>query len=282
MTAERIKRWIKNLFYVPKYAKISDQSFSRIMLSSVFGILICGMCLAGLTWAWFSSSVTSTANNITSAKFSVDIRVIPNRTDTPLSPTEENGNYILDSGTYTVTVTAQGSATAGFCTVEFDGKTYHTVPLFTDTESESHSVTFTVTSTSDNSPLTIIPQWGTYAKNGETLVGNKDGNKDGNKEPYIAAIPVSTLQLSGVYAVDPEPTETVQQSNTPSKAAASSSPSTVTENAATESSSSESQQPAENSSSEETASHAAASESGAASETQSRSEPDTTESTTEP
>lgn len=274
MTAERIKRWIKNLFYVPKYGKVSDQSFSRIMLSSVFGILICGMCLAGLTWAWFTSHVTSTANNITSAKFSVDIRVIPNGTDTPLSPTEENGNYILDSGTYTVTVTAQGSATAGFCTIAFGGQTYHTVPLFTDTESESHSVTFTVTSTSDNSPLTIIPQWGTYAKNGETLVGNK--------EPYIAAIPVSTLQLSGVYAVDPEPTETVQQSNTPSKAAASSSPSTVTENAATESSSSESQQPAENSSSEETASHAAASESGAASETQSRSEPDTTESTTEP
>lgn len=174
------KRLFSSLFYVPKYEKVSDKSFSRIMLSSVFGILICGICLVGLTWAWFTGSVSSTANNITAAKFTVDISVTAEGTDTPLTPTEENGGYKYDeltAGEYNVTVTADSSATAttGYCRVELDGNSniYHTVQLFTEINGENtHSVTFTVT-VSQTSSLTISPQWGTYAKqDGEKLIGS--------------------------------------------------------------------------------------------------------------
>ena len=93
------------------------------MLSSIFGILICGICLAGLTWAWFTSSISSAANTITAAKFTVNISVIEKETNTPLTRTEEDGayKYGLTAGKkYTVAVTADESATAttGYCTVE--------------------------------------------------------------------------------------------------------------------------------------------------------------------
>ena len=123
------------------------------MLSSVFGILFCGICLAGLTWAWFSSSITSTANTITSADFTVQISINGSEASS------DSGVYNLSVDS-TVTVKAVGSATTGYCKVEFGGKAYYTVPLFTN--SESDTVVFTVY-TSENSELKITPQWGTCA-----------------------------------------------------------------------------------------------------------------------
>ena len=147
------KRLFSSLFYVPKYEKVSDKSFSRIMLSSVFGMLICGICLAGLTWAWFTSTVTSTANTITSADFTVQISINGSEASS------DSGVYNLSDNS-TVTVKAVGSATTGYCKVEYGGKAYYTVPLFTD--SESDTVAFTVHA-SENSELKITPQWGTCA-----------------------------------------------------------------------------------------------------------------------
>lgn len=178
MTA--IKKWIKGLFHAPKCEKVSDQSLSRIMLSSVLGILICGICLAGLTWAWFSSSVTSTANHITAANFSVSVEF--RQGGSVIAPVMENGCYKLDigenSGDYTVTVTAEGSATTGYCTVELifsdqTTNTYHTIQLDpAGGDGRPKSVEFTV-HVSNVSYLKMTPQWGTYANpDNEVLIGN--------------------------------------------------------------------------------------------------------------
>lgn len=191
------KHLLSSLFYVPKYEKVSDKSFLRIMLSSVFGILICGICLAGLTWAWFSSTVTSTANNITAASFTVDVRVQKVGTDTPLTRTEEDGayKYRLTAGEkYTVTVTAEGSATTGYCTVELklsenNTKTYHTIQLYPAGEDgKPRSVQFTV----QGLELTITPQWGTFANTQkEKLIGDTQNGLSGIPEATSAEPPAA-------------------------------------------------------------------------------------------
>ena len=232
------KRLFSSLFYVPKYEKVSDKAFLRIMLSSIFGILICGICLAGLTWAWFTSSISSTANTITAAKFTVNISVIEKETNTPLTPTEENGAYIyaLDTGkTYTVTVKASGSATTGYCKVELklsdnNIKTYRTIQLYpAGGQGKPQSVDFTVNA-QQGLKLTIIPQWGTFGTTtGESLIGNGLSGipaTETNTKPQATVSAVSpeagqqaTESVTTYALTDTEQSYTVQQGDTLSEIA---------------------------------------------------------------
>ena len=159
------KRLFSSLFYVPKYEKVSDVSFSRIIVSSVLGILLCIFCLAGLTWAWFSGSSSSAANSITAAEFKVKVTINGSEI------TSANGKYTLTQEQNQVIVTADGSATTGYCIVKFGENTYHTIQIFkVPAENNPQSVTFTVKSVA-GAELEIIPQWGTYADdNNETLI----------------------------------------------------------------------------------------------------------------
>ena len=207
------KRLFSGLFYVPKYEKVSEKAFLLIMLSSIFGILICGICLAGLTWAWFTGSVSSTANTITAAKFTVNISVIEKETNTPLTRTEEDGayKYGLTAGKeYTVTVTADESATAttGYCTVELklsdnNTNTYHTIQLYpAGGEGKPNSVKFSVIGEQDL-VLTITPQWGTCA--GKATAENpRIGNQEDTKNHIVNSIGASTEAQATVSAVSPE------------------------------------------------------------------------------
>ena len=161
------KRLLSSLFYVPKYEKVSDVSFSRIIVSSVLGILLCIFCLAGLTWAWFSGSSSSAANSITAAEFKVKVKINGSEI------TSADGKYTLNQTVNTVTVTADGSATTGYCKVKFGENTYHTIQIFkVPAENNPQSVTFTVKSVA-GAELEIIPQWGTYANRTEPLIGDK-------------------------------------------------------------------------------------------------------------
>lgn len=220
------KRFWSDLFYVPKYEKVSDKAFLRIMLSSVFGILLCGICLAGLTWAWFTSSISSAANTITAADFSVGVEFKQN--ESVIEPVIENESYKLNSGTFTVTVEASGSATTGYCKVEFGGKTYYTVPLFTN--SESDTVEFTVYA-SGNSELKITPQWGTCAvevtAENPRIGSQKDTEKHivnsiGTPPEHMTTAEASEQSEEGETAnalTDTEQSYTVQQGDTLSKIA---------------------------------------------------------------
>ena len=211
------KRLFSSLFYVPKYEKVSEKAFLRIMLSSIFGILICGICLAGLTWAWFTSSISSTANTITAAKFTVNISVIEKETNTPLTRTEEDGayKYGLTAGKkYTVAVTADESATAttGYCTVELklldnntntNTNTYHTIQLYPEVgEGKPNSVEFTV-SVSGNSELKITPQWGACAE-AATAEKPRIGSQQKTEKHIVNSIGASSEPQASVSAVLPE------------------------------------------------------------------------------
>lgn len=188
-----LKQNLSGLFYVPKHEKVSDISFSRIITSSILGILLCIICLAGLTWAWFSGSATSTANTITAAEFKVNVSINGSEI------TSEDGTYTLSQEDNRVTVTAVGSATTGYCQILFDGNIYHTSQIFTvSQEGKPQSVTFTVNATAGDE-LVITPQWGTYAKpDGETLI--EANGEIGN---------VSEAQSQGNDENEPQTTEPV-------------------------------------------------------------------------
>ena len=167
-----LKKWIVDLFYIPKYEKVSDKSFSRILLSSIFGAFICVFCLSGLTWAWFTSSVSSNANTISAAKFDVVITVKNNDSNTEVTPNID-GSYSLENDEFSVTVKATGDASTGYCKIVLNEQEYHSIQLFpAGGEGKRQDVSFTVTASSACT-LTIVPQWGSYANSGnESLVGD--------------------------------------------------------------------------------------------------------------
>lgn len=288
------KRFWSDLFYVPKYEKVSDKAFLRMMLSSVFGILLCGICLAGLTWAWFTSSITSTANTITAADFSIAI-IYKNDSNEVINPFNESGT--LKSGTYKVTITASGSATTGYCTVELklsdnNEKIYHTIQLYpAGGEGKPQSVEFSV-SVSDGSLLAITPQWGTCAVKA-TAENPRIGNQEDTENHIINSIGASAEPQANVSAVSPEAgqqaTESVttyaiidtEQNSIPE---ASTAQPTATENAESEPSASETPKQTEESSSDlstQPTSQEGVSEKGTASEAQSVPTTDTTGAATD-
>lgn len=218
---KKLKGWIRDWFYVPEHEKVSDKSFLQIMLSSVFGILICGIFLAGITWAWFTSSITSPASNITSAKFSVQITFKQNEADVE-PETDENGYYKLN-GTYTVTVTADGNASTGFCRVELklpdnSSLTYHTIQICpAGTDGNPQKTEFTVIA-SEGYRLAIIPQWGTYAKSddSEALIGNSTDDIKTIPNSSLTVLNSVTEESQTYNLTESEQSYTVQQDDTPS------------------------------------------------------------------
>lgn len=205
------KRLFSSLFYVPKYEKVSDVSFSRIIVSSVLGILLSIFCLAGLTWAWFSGSSSSAANSITAAEFKVKVTI------NGIDITSADGKYTLNQTENKVTVTADGSATTGYCIVKFGENTYHTIQIFkVPAEGKPQSVTFTVNATA-GAKLEIIPQWGTCADdNNETLI---EANREiGNVSETQSQVNNETGTVSTFKAENNAETEATSQTSNVSSA----------------------------------------------------------------
>ena len=149
-------KWLSSLFYVPKHEKITDKTMSRSLLFSVSSILLCTILFVGLSWSWFTSSVTSSVSTFSSAEYTLSTVVTENETTNSVS-----GVYLLNSEkNYTVTLTAGGSASTGFAIVTLDSETFYTRPII-----PGHSFSFVVTGYSS---LSVTHSWGVCACEDET------------------------------------------------------------------------------------------------------------------
>lgn len=288
---EHLKKIFNSLFYVPKHEKVSDISFSRIILSSVLGISLCIICLAGLTWAWFTSSVTSSANTITAADFSVEIEFKQN--ESVIQPETQNESYELNNGEYEVTVTASGTVSTGYCKVELKlsdtTTTYHTIQLYpAGGDGKPKSVEFTV-DVSNISYLKITPQWGTYAKqDGEALIGESEEDIKTIPIPSLLHLESETEETEKAEETQAnQPTEPQKNYETPKTATSQpeTTESTVSEPSATEPSTGETPKQIEESSSSvstESRLQETESEETTVSETESVLSTDTTSAPNEP
>ena len=130
---KRWTHWVKSLFYTPKHTKTSDDNILRLILPSIAGSLLCMVCLAGTTWAWFSASIQTAPQTITAANFAVTVSI---ENDKGQSVEAQNGQYNLTAGVeYTVTLTAGGNApSGGYCIVEGGEKPQYTAQMLPEKE----------------------------------------------------------------------------------------------------------------------------------------------------
>ena len=97
----RIREW----FTVPEGKRITEKMMTRVLVSSICGILLCMACLAGTTWAWFTVSIENPGNVIQIGQPEVVVTV--------------NGSLIssgetLEEGTYSVNIQRANTETDVF------------------------------------------------------------------------------------------------------------------------------------------------------------------------
>ncbi len=162
-------------FFHRKSKNRSDNIMSTLFPSTLC-IVLCSVCLAGSTFAWFTASQSTSAQTISAANYEIKVIV----SDNTKNITAENGMYNLEAKTkYHVTLIAQGSATTGYCIIKLYGKELHTEQFPTEKEPTKMSLEFDI-QTDEKTSLQIIGQWGSSSKterekitNGSTYQHNK-------------------------------------------------------------------------------------------------------------
>ena len=154
--------------------KLTDKAFTRLMILSVLGILVCLACLCSATWAWFSGGVASDSNKLGAGSFDLTVSVLDATSSGTQTVAEATDKVVTlaSSGEYTVTLTMTDDTTVtkGYCVLSINGVKYKTNSIRLDV---SNPFVFTL---KIDEPVTISfePCWGLPAhsdvSNGGTLI----------------------------------------------------------------------------------------------------------------
>ena len=145
--------------------KLTDQAFSRLMLTSLLGMLLCIACLCSATWAWYNASISSNTNELGAGKFGVSVSYTQSDEPAVELVIREDGtsSYTFEqAGTYTVTlvVTDDTTVSKGFCVLKVDGVRYYTGAISVESLSP---YTFNLVISNPSTTVVFAPSWGTPA-----------------------------------------------------------------------------------------------------------------------
>lgn len=168
-------QWLyRHLFYKARYAKPREHfdGLNHLMLPSLMTMFLCSLCLCGMSWAWFTATEEGSVSAIQSATFSVSVEQKVGEVSTTLGESEP-GIYSIElvSGeAYTFTITAEGTASKGYCVINLGNTAYITPQL-----QPGQTYTFSVTGQA-GLILTIGSHWGeaqgTALENEATISAN--------------------------------------------------------------------------------------------------------------
>ena len=137
---------------------------TAMLLPSFMGILLCLFLLCGATWAWFSATETCKITPMQSADYRITIEVKAG--NTVIETADDIFAAVADTE-YTVSLTASGTASTGFCEVLLPGAGEEgepaTTTLYTAQIGSGESLSFTIRLSSAQT-VTFLPQWGTSYK----------------------------------------------------------------------------------------------------------------------
>lgn len=142
-----------------KEEKITDKAFSRLLVTSVLGILVCIACLCSTTWAWFTGSAGSTENEIKTASECLLTVTVTDSGETLADV--ENGVSLEEGVTYTVTLALPADSASGYCLIETAKRSYYTEYIARH-ESGVETRTFTLT-VEETQRVTFTTRWGIYS-----------------------------------------------------------------------------------------------------------------------
>lgn len=139
----------------------AESSVWKMLLPSVLGIIVCTICLAGMTWAWFTSGVQS-QSTISAKEYSLNETITVQNAKSGALEKSADGNYTLAENT-TYVVKLKPSVTpksGGYCMLKItpaDGSevVYYTQALEAETE-----FSFTISNGNKTATCQLIAAWG--------------------------------------------------------------------------------------------------------------------------
>ena len=150
------------MFCLKKQPKHKDNDIFRMMLPSFVGIVVCAMCLVGLTFAWFTATVETKPQVIITTTWNAEVKIVDSNAEEVDPIQSSKDSYDLSEGKYTVTVTASGSG-SGYCKLTVGDDEYYTAQI------GSGTFTFDLELSADAN-IDVTTWWGIHA--GEADVEN--------------------------------------------------------------------------------------------------------------
>lgn len=143
--------------------RLTDKAFTRLLLTSVLGILACLACLCSATWALFSVDISNSQNQLVSGVYDLSVTVVEAASGDPVAVKKgENGisSCTLGApGRYVVTLSVSDAATVkkGHCLIKAGSKTQKTAAICAGAEG---SISFAIETQTDALTVYFAPTWG--------------------------------------------------------------------------------------------------------------------------
>ena len=178
----------------------------HILAPSVIGACLCAVCLCGMSWAWFSTSVGTGTQTITASSCVMSNTVLCNGIEqSGVSYKDGRTKYTFTSGTYFVTLNTVGTDNAtGYCKMKIGDTVYYTDQI-------SANGTFTFSIEADGTvDVVLIPSWGNCATRTEVnrICGGATVQAEGAPVTVPANENTSANQNTDVELSDPDLTVT--------------------------------------------------------------------------
>lgn len=202
-----MKRILKDLFYTSEHEKLTDENIVRQLLPSVIGIIICMVCMAGMSLAWFNANVQTGLQDIKTASYNISVSV-KDLTNGGTEVNSNNGVYELKAQTqYEILLTAGGNASTGYCRMISDS-----VSGCSDAINNGDSLKFYLIPDNDGN-YTFESVWGSYS--GETVIKNNGTIGNVDSLPVEESNPEEQLQTEEQPPIQATPDEAAGDTQTP-------------------------------------------------------------------
>jgi len=214
-----------------KHTKRRDGNILRLVLPSLLSVALCLACLAGTTWAWFTSTVSGNVATLNAARFSCTIEV--QQMDVSVEPHVPVGDPLTQrayrdgdedvpaifefdyNSSYQVTITPDDESTAsqGYCLVSFMDAEKNLLVYHTQKIAKDGTFTFTYENgipdgldldeladlLAQEDKLTFVAYWGEYIPAAAGFMKAAGREISGMKNGAVIGLPPVQLPVTTTY-----------------------------------------------------------------------------------
>ena len=139
----------------------AESSVWKMLLPSFLGIIVCTICLAGMTWAWFTSGVQS-QSTISAKEYSLNETITVQNAKSGALEKSADGNYTLAENT-TYVVKLKPSVTpksGGYCMLKITSADGSEEMYYTHVLTAKNEVNFKISNGDGAATCQLIAAWG--------------------------------------------------------------------------------------------------------------------------